>query len=177
MYKEIRAGVTRLTGGSAAGSALLAYPVGSIFISVNATDPSTTIGGTWVRFGKGSVIVGLDEAQTEFDSARETGGEKTHKLTTQEMPGHFHQANTPDGTIVTDNSGSHDHIIQVTNAVGSSNVAVARGASSPADTAGPIANDGVHSHGLTGHVATTGGDGVHNNLQPYITCYMWERTA
>lgn len=22
-----------------------------------------------------------------------------------------------------------------------------------------------------------GGDGSHNNLQPYITCYMWKRTA
>lgn len=28
-----------------------------------------------------------------------------------------------------------------------------------------------------GNTGSTGGDGYHNNLQPYITCYMWKRTA
>lgn len=27
------------------------------------------------------------------------------------------------------------------------------------------------------NVSPTGGDGAHNNLQPYITCYMYKRTA
>lgn len=26
-------------------------------------------------------------------------------------------------------------------------------------------------------IEATGGNGAHNNLQPYITCYMWKRTA
>ena len=26
-------------------------------------------------------------------------------------------------------------------------------------------------------IENTGGDEPHNNLQPYITCYMWKRTA
>jgi len=29
----------------------------------------------------------------------------------------------------------------------------------------------------TSAVCTSGGDAPHNNLMPYITCYMWKRTA
>lgn len=173
MYTEVKRGVRRLTGGGGKDP----WPIGSIYFGATATDPATLFGGTWVRFGKGQVLVGVDEAQTEFDTALETGGAKTHTLTTQEMPGHWHNANTPDGTLVTSADGSHDHVIQVTNNAGTSNVAVQRGAASPADTAGPIANDGQHSHSTTGHTATTGGGSPHNNLQPYISVYIWRRTA
>ena len=39
---------------------------------------------------KGKVPVGLDSLQTEFDTLGESGGEKTHTLTTPEMPSHNH---------------------------------------------------------------------------------------
>ena len=39
---------------------------------------------------KGRVPVGRDSAQTEFDALAETGGAKTHTLTTSEMPSHSH---------------------------------------------------------------------------------------
>lgn len=44
---------------------------------------------------KGRVIVGQDTTQTEFDSIGETGGEKTHTLTIQEIPAHSHGLNQP----------------------------------------------------------------------------------
>jgi hypothetical protein len=55
-----------------------AYPVGSIYISTNSTNPATSLGfGTWSAFGAGRVPVGFDSGQTEFDTDEETGGAKT----------------------------------------------------------------------------------------------------
>jgi hypothetical protein len=66
------------------------YPVGSVFVSGSGTMPALIASiGTWVRL-EGRVIVGLDAAQTEFDTINETGGAKTHTLTVAEMPNHQH---------------------------------------------------------------------------------------
>jgi hypothetical protein len=63
------------------------FPVGSIFISVNPADPNSQLGyGSWVRFAKGRVLVGLDESDTDFDTVEEIGGEKKHVLTPSEVP-------------------------------------------------------------------------------------------
>ena len=68
------------------------YPVGAIFISSVSTDPAVLLGyGSWIAFGAGRVLVGIDATQTEFDTGGETGGSKTHTLTTAEMPSHRHQ--------------------------------------------------------------------------------------
>lgn len=40
---------------------------------------------------KGKVVVGLDSNDTAFDLLGETGGEKTHTLTIDEMPSHNHK--------------------------------------------------------------------------------------
>lgn len=68
------------------------YPVGSIYINATvATNPATLLGfGTWTAFGAGKVMVGLDSTDTDFDTAEETGGAKTHTLTVAEMPAHTH---------------------------------------------------------------------------------------
>lgn len=68
-----------------------AWPVGSIFISVVSTNPATLLGfGTWTAFATGRTLVGIDAGQTEFDTVEETGGSKTHTLTTDEIPAHTH---------------------------------------------------------------------------------------
>lgn len=67
------------------------WPVGSVYISVVATNPATLLGfGTWSAFAAGRTLVGIDAGQTEFDTVEETGGEKTHVLTESEMPAHTH---------------------------------------------------------------------------------------
>lgn len=72
-----------------------AYPIGSVYINAsNSTNPASLLGfGTWVAFGAGKVMVGLDAGDTSFDTVGETGGEKTHTLSVDEMPSHKHTLN------------------------------------------------------------------------------------
>lgn len=64
----------------------LVFPIGSIYITQNDTNPSEILKfGTWERV-KGKVLVGLDENDTDFNVIGKTGGEKTHKLSIAEMP-------------------------------------------------------------------------------------------
>lgn len=124
----------------------LIYPVGSIYMSVNNTDPGTLFGGTWSAWGAGRVPVGVDTNDADFDTAEETGGEKAHTLTTTEIPSHSH--GYLDYWSIQGGSGSSKAVSYDT------------------------------SEGLSGQgTATAGGGQAHNNLQPYITCYMWKRTA
>ena len=82
-----------LTIGSNTATTLQAvYPVGSIYINAAVTtNPGTLLGfGTWVAFGTGRVIVGYNASDGDFDALQETGGAKTHTLSTAEMPSHTH---------------------------------------------------------------------------------------
>lgn len=99
------------------------YPVGSIYINAtNSTNPATLLGfGTWVAFGAGKVIVGLDSTDTDFDTAEETGGAKTHTLTTSEIPSHTHSLSTsdnPGGTGAIEVAGGAPTSTQTTQATG-----------------------------------------------------------
>lgn len=79
-------------GGNAVVTLANIYPVGSVYINATvATNPATLLGfGTWVAFGAGRVMVGIDSTDTDFDAAEETGGAKTHTLTVNELPAHNH---------------------------------------------------------------------------------------
>lgn len=66
----------------------LLYPIGSIYMSIQGTNPSAFFGGTWERIAKGRALVGVDENDVDFNAAEKIGGEKEHKLTVKEMPNH-----------------------------------------------------------------------------------------
>ena len=65
------------------------YPVGSIYLTASAVSPSTSIGGTWIRYAEGKCLFGVDDNDTDF-ALETTGGEKTHTLTKAEIPQHTH---------------------------------------------------------------------------------------
>ena len=131
---------------------LLMHRVGDIIFSASDENPSTIYGGTWVAWGKGQVPVGVDASDSDFNTVEKTGGEKEHTLTVDEMPSHSH-IQTWNGNIM----------------VG--------GGSGGESTNGSYLNEGgngIYPATLTNNV---GNSHSHNNLQPYITCYMWKRTA
>lgn len=61
------------------------YPIGSIYMSVNSTNPKNLFGGTWKQI-QGRFLFGMNSSYP----AGSTGGEITHKLTQGEMPKHNH---------------------------------------------------------------------------------------
>jgi len=92
-----------------AGDPSGAWPVGSIFISAVSTNPATLLGfGTWSTIGAGRVLIGVDAADPDFDTALETGGAKTHTLTVNEMPAHTHVQALPTSQTGSQSSGTRD---------------------------------------------------------------------
>ncbi len=69
------------------------YPIGSIYISVNNTNPGTLFGGTWQSFAQGKTLVGVNDKETEFNTVLKTGGSKTVTLTAEQIPSHHHSVN------------------------------------------------------------------------------------
>ena len=72
------------------------YPIGSIIYNDDENfDPNTIFGGTWEKI-KGRMIIGLDDADSDFNTLKATGGSKTHTQTVEELAPHRHgiKANT-----------------------------------------------------------------------------------
>ena len=153
------------------------YPVGSIYMSVNPTNPSTYFGGTWVAWGSGRVPVGINTADSNFSTVEKTGGASTVALTAAQMPSHSHDK----GTLAVDSGGSHGHNLNLTKAGwgvdGASNKVVVDSTGYTALTNVGTAWAGYHGHTISGSTASAGSGSSHSNLQPYIVCYMWKRTA
>ena len=168
------------------------YPVGSIYISVNSTNPGALFGGTWEQIQEKFLLSAGDT-----HTAGTTGGEFTHTLTTAEMPVHNHTASS-------DSTGAHTHTrgtmeiygawnrfwseydgtagaVQVTreevgwlghdvaNVHGNADFYASR------DWSGATSENGAHTHTIT--VNNNGSGSAHNNTPPYLAVYMWKRIA
>ncbi len=166
------------------------YPVGAIYMSVVSTSPATLFGmGTWVAFGAGRTIVGLDSGQTEFDTVGETGGAKTHTLSSAEMPSHTHIQDSHNHTQNSHNHTQDSHQHGTTTDGGTTVANGAGNAFATVTASGATANVAVIASIAINQVTTatnqaatatnqnTGGGGAHNNLQPYVVVYMWKRIA
>lgn len=153
------------------------YPVGSIYMSVSPTNPSEYFGGTWVAWGSGRVPVGINTDDSNFGTVEKTGGASTVALTAAQMPSHSHDK----GTLAADGNGSHGHNLNLTKAGwgvdGASNKVVVDSTGYTALTNVGTAWAGYHGHTISGSTASAGTGSAHSNLQPYIVCYMWKRTA
>ena len=67
----------------------LIYPIGAIYLSVSATNPTTLFGGKWEQIKDRFLLAAGDTY-----SNGSTGGEANHILTIEEMPSHKHQIKT-----------------------------------------------------------------------------------
>lgn len=118
------------------------YPVNSVYISYSHTNPGTTFGGTWERISN-AFLWACDSSGT----IGQTGGEKTHILTTSELPSHTHGA------------------VYSGNATGTKSL--------PWLSTGVLGTGDK----LAYSTIATGGGAAHNNMPPYVQVSIWRRTA
>jgi hypothetical protein len=137
------------------------YPVGSIYINAtSAVNPATLLGfGTWTAFAAGRVMVGFNSSNALFDTAEETGGSADAIVVS-----HTHTA------TVTDPGHTHTFV----QAVG---LQPQSGSSTPCLTSSSTQNTSTAFTGISVTNASAGSSGTNANYQPYITVYMWKRTA
>lgn len=149
------------------------WPIGSIYISVSSENPSTYFGGTWVQFGQGKTLVGVNPSENEFNTVQKTGGSKTVALTTAQMPTHSHSF-----TGSSASAGNHAHEMKgYEKATASGTVGYRPGGGGSASAGDIIKSAGSHTHTISGTIGSSGSGAEHTNLQPYITVYFWRRTA
>ena len=145
------------------------YPVGSIYMSTVSTNPATLFGfGTWEAMPAGRVLLAQGKSSwgTTYN-AGSTGGEATHQLTVGELPSHNHSGST-------NTTGEHTHTFAVTSEENSNDSNKPTVGYNNAGTY-TTSSAGNHSHTVT--INNTGSNTAHNNMMPYISVYMWKRTA
>lgn len=134
---------------------LASWPVGSIYMSLQATSPATLFGGTWERIANGRMLIGADSASYPAGS---TGGEAKHALTETEMP-------------------SHNHGVQQAGSDGAIPMEMGKDGTYQNDTYLSFGTSVKPFAESTILISYRGGNQPHNNMPPYLSVYMWRRTA
>ena len=179
------------------------YPVGSIYMSANNVSPASFIGGTWVAWGAGRVPLGMgSNGETNYTTPEQTGGSENsvapHNHTqnshnhTQNSHNHTQNSHMHNMTVrvngtqfsreqvqVTSTNNNNDYFrtdIRVTG--GSVNVSDWWNARDRMFVSNATATNNATT--ATNNATTpinnsTGSSG--GNRMPFITCYMWKRTA
>lgn len=140
------------------------YPIGSVFITTNTTNPSTYFGGTWEPIKDRFLLLAGDTYK-----GGQTGGEASHKLTINEMPSHTHTGST-------NSTGAHRHDLyyRTIYAGGDDYNAVCRPGVGTAIN-NYMDSAGAHKHTFT--TANTGSGNAHNNMPPYLVIYGWKKVS
>lgn len=125
----------------------MVYPVGSIYMSINSTNPQTLFGGTWERIKDTFLLASGDVYPSDGDVSTAQHGESNHTLTVDEMPKHKHDLSYRTGVIQTGSSGTYYFDV---------------GTSGNWYTNSPSFKE-------------SGGNKAHNNMPPYMSVYMWKR--
>jgi microcystin-dependent protein len=144
------------------------YPINSIFLSTDNTNPGIRfVGTTWSQSSSGRFLAGVgtgNDGTTNYTvAAGNFNGEYNHTLTTAEMPTHDH---TPSGT------GNVNPIGLIERSGGAS---PRNKTPSAYDTGG--SGDEMYVYSSVFPLNVIGGNQAHNNIPPGFGIYVWKRTA
>lgn len=160
----------------------LMYPVGSIYMSINATSPAVLFGGTWTKI-QGRFLWATASTPTATGGSRTTD---STALTASQIPSHNHSI-----SITSGGGGSHYHTIMYGGPAGNPvNISYESGSIKTLNLpnwtwvnsaysnlyASSVAD---HTHSVSGTSGSTGSGGGHTHtyMPPYFEVYMWYRTG
>lgn len=126
------------------------YEIGDLYLTTRPENPSDRFGGTWELFGPGRTLVCINTSDTDFNTVKKIGGSKY-------LQSHNHDITNLDVMVWANTWGI------------SGNQASTPGTSM-------IGTIGAKNLGKYAYTASSG-TGNSGNLQPFITCYIWIRTA
>lgn len=187
-------------------SPLDAYPIGAYYISSSPTSPATLFGGTWVQV-KDRMILAVGDTYNSAGLTGGSATTKlvvnnipSHNHSCGTTGNHFHTATTSTAgnhthTGTTSWGGEHNHGYSI--AVNTNPDHGVTGGSAGHWENRTTSNSGGHTHTLTTstngshtHTVTVNNNGNHNHtigntgsgtafntISPYITAYVWRRTA
>lgn len=150
------------------------YPIGSIYLTMNATNPKDLFGGTWTQICQGRCLFGVGSPSDNNTNwcgtlnnsgysfwAGEMGGQYNHYLTTSEMPAHCHKVTA----LNKNDNGYYPY-------------------NNNSDALCTLSYNwdflyNMQTKGWSNSIAmqNTGGGGWHNNVMPYMAVYIWQRTG
>ena len=157
-YKTILDGLTTTINNAVLEGKKSLHPVNSIYLSMDSTNPNTLFGfGTWQLIGQGRTLVGVDTNDNDFKTVNKTGGSKTHTHSS--------------GSIVANIGAIADDLGKI-GYIGTE----------PQNTTYGMGVSGLAVSDMNtkkvNHATTTSGNTANaSSLQPYITVYIWKRTA
>ena len=109
------------------------------------------------------MLVSQSSSDSDFDTAEETGGSKTHTLNTTQLPSHDH-------FIMNTGNGFGNNLENNTSFAGTTN---SRGGLGNND----YIMQAINSTANAGKTSTTGSGSAVTHMNPYIVTYMWKRTS
>lgn len=157
------------------------YPIGSIYISVSNTSPSILFGGSWEQIQDRFLLA---SGQTYQNGS--TGGSATVSLSASQMPrhnhstnAHSHSTNTTGEYFVTSESGSANNTRVTYSSSGNRYVDGMNDNKTPFHHRSNTSNASPTTKytGGTGSTEASSNGSAHENMPPYLTVYMWKRTA
>lgn len=154
------------------------YPVGSLYFSVNNTDPGTLFGGVWQRIEDTFLLCAGSTyaAGTTGGAASTTSGEPSNNtsgstaITVEQMPSHTHEMPAWMWAVSTNFNSGTFNIGRSSNRTGNA-ITYNDNQTSQRQYVTYTGSGSGHTHTLSSHTHTV------STMPPYLSIYVWKRTA
>lgn len=166
------------------------YPIGSVYLSVNSTNPSVYFGGTWEQINGYYLYAGnTNNTGGSGLTGEASGNTGSTTLTVNQIPSHSHSIPSLNGTASSNGSHTHNIGADFDGGAGSARYTVHSRGTSGAGYLMATSSSGAHTHSVSTNVSNTGSSGgtsshthslnnhTHTINPPFYSLFVFKRTA